>query len=89
MAHKKCYTGSECYYCGSIEVSPHEIYEGKNRQLSIRWNMIIFVCFSCHRRIHDEPSQEMNKKLKIWGQREFEKLYPNESFIKIFGRNYL
>lgn len=88
-------TDGRCLICewhghsGRYETDPHEIYEGKNRQESIYYGMVIDVCFNHHRMIHDQPSQELNRELKRWGQKQFEILHPDIEFIRVFGRNYL
>jgi hypothetical protein len=79
-----------CYRCGSTnQVSLHESLMGKNRKLSIKYDLRVPLCFNCHRLAHDEPSQEFNRELQRQMQIKFESEHPNESFIKIFGRNYL
>lgn len=79
-----------CSRCGATNnVALHEPIMGKNRKLSIKHKLQVPLCFYCHRFAHDEPTQEYNDSLKIEMQRKFEKEYPELSFIKIFGRNYL
>lgn len=34
-------------------------------------------------------NKNLDTKLKQWGQEKFEEMYPDLSFLKIFGRNYL
>lgn len=79
-----------CFRCGSVySISLHEPIMGKNRKLSIKYKLQVPLCFNCHRLAHDEPSQNFNQELQKQMQIKFESEHPNESFVKIFGRNYL
>jgi hypothetical protein len=78
-----------CMVCHrGIHTDRHEIFPNSNRTNSKRYGMWINVCRECHGKIHAE-SEGRFKYLKEEGQRLFEEEYPNESFLKIFGRNYL
>lgn len=79
-----------CYRCGGTNlVSLHEPIMGKNRKLSIEYDLRVPLCFDCHRLAHDEPNQTFNNSLKVEMQKKFESENPNLDFLKIFGRNYL
>ena len=51
----------------------------------------MYLCADCHRQgkqaVH--RCKETDIKLKIIAQRRFEEEYPQLSFMKIFGRNYI
>lgn len=53
--------------------------------------MVAWLCPECHQyganAVHRNRFSDL--KLKERYQRKFEQEHPNESFIKIFGRNYL
>ena len=34
-------------------------------------------------------NKRLDNKLKKWGQKKFEEMYPDLNFLEIFGRNYL
>ena len=75
----------ECYVCGRYtDLSFHEALMGRNRQLSIKYGLRVPLCFTCHRLAHDEPSQELNNKLKQDMRERFEINYPELDFIEIF-----
>lgn len=79
-----------CIRCGSpYQVSLHEPLCGRNRQLSIKYDLRVPLCFTCHRFAHDEPSQEYNDSLKIEMQRKFELANTRDEFIHKFGRGYI
>lgn len=79
-----------CYRCGGTNsVSLHEPIHGKNRKISIKYDLRVPLCFNCHRLAHDEPNQTFNNALKVEMQKKFEIEHPELDFLKIFGRNYL
>ena len=84
---------STCELCGrETTCARHHVYFGNaNRKLSEKWGMVAWLCPECHQ--HGANAVHRNRfsdlKLKRKYQRIFEERYPNESFIKIFGRNYL
>lgn len=72
----------------------HEVFFGrKNRQLSIKYGLIIFLTDEMHnmsdKGIH--YNKEFDNQVKIIGQKAFMKYYHKsvEEFRKIFGKNYL
>lgn len=77
-----------CYICKKAKKKDlHEIYEGKNRQVSMKYGLVIPVCRKCHTNItNDKTLQEKYHKV---GQKVFKKHYKNENFIDIFGKSYL
>lgn len=76
-----------CYICKSKKEDIHEIYGGKNRQVSMKYGLVIPVCRKCHIKIPKDKS--LNEKLHKVGQKAFEKEYKTENFMKVFGENYL
>jgi len=82
-----------CEICGrDVECARHHVFFGSaNRKLSERWGMVARLCPFCHqygpRAVH--RCRETDLMLKREYQRIFEANYPDESFIAIFGRNYL
>ena len=77
-----------CYICKKAKKEDlHEIFEGKNRQVSMKYGLVIPICRKCHNLItNDKTLQEKCHKV---GQKVFKKHYKNENFEKVFGRNYL
>lgn len=76
-----------CIECGRSKQHLHEIFGGRNRSNSIEYGLVLPLCPTCHRRIHDNPYliDEWHKK----GQTMFNQVYPELEFIDIFFRNYL
>lgn len=77
----------KCYLCKAKKEDLHEIYEGKNRQLSMKYGLVIPLCRKCH--ISVTNNKTLQEKLHKVGQKVFKKYYKTENFVKIFGKNYL
>jgi len=78
----------KCSYCGSYgAIEVNEVFEGKNRQVSIKNGFCVSLCHRCHQKFHD--NREFNLYYKRLFQKEFEKTHSREEFIKLIGRNYL
>lgn len=77
-----------CYICKKAKKKDlHEIYEGKNRQISMKYGLVIPVCRKCHDLITNDKT--LQEKYHQVGQKVFKKHYKNENFEKVFGKNYL
>ena len=74
-----------CYLCGLPKDDMHEIYQGKNRLNSIRYNLVIPICRFCHSNLHN--NYDLINTLRKQGQILFEKNYDIE-FVSIFYKNY-
>lgn len=74
-----------CYLCGRNKDDIHEIYQGRNRLNSIKYNLIIPLCRYCHSNLHN--NYELINNLKKQGQILFEQNY-NLNFLSIFYKNY-
>lgn len=75
-----------CIICGKKRDNLHEVFFGRNRQLSIKYGLVIPLCIKCHQEMHK------NKELQeVWhekGQVAFERAYPKLNFVNIFRKNY-
>ena len=76
-----------CIICGRKRDNLHEVFFGRNRQLSIQFGLVIPLCIECHREMH--KSKELQEVWHKKGQVVFEQTYPELEFIKIFRYNYL
>lgn len=76
-----------CIICGNKKDNLHEVFFGRNRQLSMKYGLVIPLCTKCHLEMHK------NSKLQhVWyrkGQVIFNKTYPDLKFEDIFRKNYL
>lgn len=80
-----------CYECGKPHPHKHEVFFGKNRDDSIKYNMILPLCYEQHEG-NRGPHLCRNTDLayKRLAQDVFEHTYGSrEDFISIFGKSYL
>ncbi len=76
-----------CILCGKSKDHLHEIFFGKNRVNSIKYKLVIPVCFECHNKIHNDI--KLQNEWFIKGQTRFNEVYPDLDFVEIFKRNWL
>ena len=82
-----------CYLCtkkGIKNVTKddlHELIEGKNRQASMKYGLVIPICRKCHEIVTNDKT--LQDKLHKVAQKEFKKHYKTENFVQIFGKNYI
>lgn len=76
-----------CYLCGCKKEHLHEVFYGRNRSNSIKYDLFIPVCNKCHKKCHNNADliESLHKK----GQLLFICNYPELNFIDIFKINYL
>lgn len=82
----------ECYICKSMmDLQKHHIYMGANRKVSDKHGFTAWLCGS-HHNMSDYSvhfNRDLDLKLKIDCQKEYEKTQSREEFMKLIGRNYL
>ena len=82
-----------CYICTKKRMKNipkddlHELLEGKNRQVSMKYGLVIPICRKCHNLVTNDKT--LQDKLHKVAQKEFKKHYKTENFIQIFGQSYL
>lgn len=76
-----------CYLCKNKKDDLHEVVEGKNRQVSMKYGLVIPICRKCHEIVTNDKT--LQDKLHKVAQKEFKKHYKTENFVQIFGKNYL
>lgn len=82
----------KCFLCSRQANEEHHcIYGTANRKLSEKYGLKVYLCTDCHRtgKYAVHRCHETDIELKIIAQRRFEEEYPQLSFLRIFGRNYL
>ena len=79
-----------CYICGAFgHTDEHHIFGGSCRKTSDRLGLVVHLCRSCHRNVHERDSQTM-LYLHQKGQMIYEEhIGTREEFIKEFIRSYL
>lgn len=77
-----------CYLCGKKKNDLHEVFGGRNRINSIKFNFILPLCRECHS--SNQNNAIFNDYWHKQGQLYWEKnIGSREEFIKVFKRNYL
>ena len=81
-----------CIVCGRYGTEIHHVFYGTaNRKLADKYKCVVGLCYNHHRGnqgVHG-GNRELDQELKKMAQRRFIETYPNEDFLKIFGKNYL
>lgn len=79
-----------CYVCGDVRnLEIHHVIHGyANRKWADKYHLVVSLCHSCHRRVHD-VDVELDRFLEGEGQKAFEKEHPDLDFKKIFGKNFI
>lgn len=74
-----------CYVCQKHKKDHlDEVFGGRNRQTSMKYGLVIPICFKCHRELTDNPL--LKKDIQEEAKKIFIKKYSEEKFIKEFGR---
>lgn len=77
-----------CYLCGKKKNDLHEVFGGRNRINSIKYNFILPLCRECHS--SNQNNAIFNDYWHRQGQLYWEEFIGSrEEFIKVFRRNYL
>lgn len=79
---------TKCCVCGlnqGIEIN--EVFEGSNRNNSMKYGMCNPMCDKHHKEFHND--REVSLYYKKMFQKKFEETHTREEFISIFKKNYL
>lgn len=81
-----------CIKCGSSHVVVHHVFYGNaNRKVSERYKCLAPLCVWHHngsgQGVHFD--RQFDLELKAYTQVKFEEAYPDEDFVKLFGKNYV
>lgn len=77
-----------CYLCGKKKNDLHEVFGGRNRINSIKYNFILPLCRECHS--SNQNNVIFNDYWHKQGQLYWEEnIGSREEFVKVFRRNYL
>lgn len=77
-----------CYLCSKKKNDLHEVFGGRNRINSIKYNFILPLCRECHSSNQNNPI--FNDYWHKQGQLYWEEFIgTREEFIRVFRRNYL
>lgn len=74
-----------CLGCGKPwGLDAHEPYGGRNRQLSIKYGMVVSLCRTCHTNVHEGRNPKLDEKSKKLVREHFEKENPELDFKEVF-----
>lgn len=74
-----------CYVCKEHRKENFdEVFGGRNRQKSMKYGLVIPICFKCHRKLTDNPI--LKKQIQEEAKDIFIKKYGEEKFIQEFRR---
>lgn len=79
----------KCFVCKKEfkKLDKHEALGGSNRQKSIKYGLIYYLCRKCHQKA--DVDKKIKTKLQTYAKKEFIKKYNKEKFLKEFGKNYI
>lgn len=78
----------KCFVCDQkVHLDKDEAFGGSNRQTSIKWNLIYYLCRICHDK--KDIDKELRQKLHNHAKEVFIEKYGEELFLKEFGKNYI
>ena len=79
---------TKCFLCErKLELDKHEAFGGSNRQKSMQWGLVYYLCRKCHSKADLE---KMTRQfLHDYARKIFIEKYSEDKFLKEFGKNYL
>ena len=77
-----------CYICNKAKKDDlHEIFEGSNRQVCMKWGLVIPICRKCHS--DWEKDNSVKEQIREEAKQKFYELYSEGKFLEVFGKNYI
>lgn len=77
-----------CHLCGRTGVlQKHHCLHGIRRKAADRYNLTVWLCVDCHRKLHDKGIGDL--QLEQEAQKHFEDQYGHDKYMQEFGKNYL
>lgn len=75
---------NKCFLChrSNIKTDKHEAFGGRNRQISMRYGLVYYLCRKCHSEA--EINIETKNYLKEYARKIFIKNYSEEKFTEEF-----
>jgi hypothetical protein len=74
-----------CRACGATAIELHHCFYGTaNRKLSDKYNLVIWLCRDCHKRMHSDKA--FRQKYQKMAKAKFEREHPELSFYAVFGK---
>ena len=79
----------KCFICKKTykELDKHEAFGGSNRQKSIEYGLVYYLCRECHQKA--DLDKNTRQCLHNFARKEFIKIHNEEKFLKEFGKKYI
>ena len=79
-----------CFLCVSTQnLELHHCIHGvANRKIADREGLTVWLCHSCHSKVHDSD-RELDLKLIQFAQSVYESKHSREEFRALFGKSWL
>ena len=79
----------KCFLCKRTfkNLDKHEAFGGSNRQKSIEWGLVYYLCRNCHSKA--DLDKNTRQYLHDFAREKFIKKYNEEKFIKEFNKKYI
>lgn len=79
---------TKCFLCCKQykKLDKHEVFGGSNRQKSMEWGLVYYLCRKCHQKA--DTDKTVRDYLHDFARKIFIKKYSKEQFLKEFGKNY-
>ena len=79
---------SKCFLCPcKTKLDKHEAFGGSNRQKSMQWGLVYYLCRKCHSKA--DLDKEIKQYLHDNAREQFIKKYSKAKFIEEFGKMYI
>lgn len=76
-----------CYICQrELKLDKHEAFGGSNRQTSIKWGLVYYLCRICHEEV--DVNKELRQKLHDFARETFINKYNEKLFLQEFKKMY-
>lgn len=78
----------KCFLCNRQlkKLDKHEAFGGSNRQKSIEYGLVYYLCRKCHSKA--DVDKNTRNKLHSYAKKKFIKIYSKEKFLAEFGKNF-
>lgn len=79
----------KCFICKKTykELDKHEAFGGSNRQKSIEWGLVYYLCRKCHSKA--DLDKNTRQILHDFAREEFIKIHGKEKFLIEFKKTYI
>lgn len=79
---------TKCFICNKqLELDKHEAFGGRNRQKSMIWQLVYYLCRKCHSKA--DLDKDTRQRLHDYARNKFIEKYSEELFLKEFGKKYI